>query len=123
MITAVMVESIKNAENVVEIAALEIGDPVGEEDPGVDVPTNVNVGPGEPEVGDPEDPAPTPDPPAAIDNWANPTDGGDERNTEYTFFRNVSPTIQLGVELFGTFLVPRPRSKKAPTHKGLFSLS
>jgi hypothetical protein len=27
----------------------------------------------------PEDSAP--DPPAAVDNWANPTDGGEERNT------------------------------------------
>jgi len=117
MITAVMVESIKNAENVVDIAALEIGKPVGEEEPGVDVPAMV------PDVSVGEDPAPTPDPPAAIDNWANPTDAGDERNTVYTFFRNVSPTIQLGVELFGPFLVPRLISKKAPTHKGLFSLS
>jgi len=121
MITAVMVESIKNAENVVDIAAFELEIPVGEEEPGVDVPANVSVG--EPEVGDPVDPAPTPDPPAAADNWANPTDAGDERNTVYTFFMNVSPTIQLGVELFGIFLVPRLRSKIAPTHKGLFTLS
>ena len=28
-----------------------------------------------------------PVPPAAVDNWANPTDAlGDERNTVYTFF-------------------------------------
>ena len=26
------------------------------------------------------------DPPAVVDNWANPTDGGLERNTVYTFF-------------------------------------
>ena len=37
---------------------------------------------------DPEDPAPepAPDPPAAADNCANPTEAGEERNTEYTFF-------------------------------------
>ena len=28
------------------------------------------------------------DPPAVIDNSANPTDGGEDRNTEYTFFYN-----------------------------------
>ena len=27
-----------------------------------------------------------PDPPAALDNWANPTDAGLERKTVYTFF-------------------------------------
>ena len=32
-----------------------------------------------------EDP-PVPDPPAVVDNWANPIDGGEARNTEYTFF-------------------------------------
>jgi len=40
-----------------------------------------------------------PDPPDTVDNWANPTDAGEERYTEYTFFRNESPTIQPGPEL------------------------
>jgi hypothetical protein len=53
---------------------------VGEEE-AVPVPEMVaDVPPGLPE-GDP-----APDPPAFADNWANPTDGGEERNTEYTFF-------------------------------------
>ena len=29
---------------------------------------------------------PVPDPPAIADNWANPTEFGEVRNTEYTFF-------------------------------------
>ena len=29
---------------------------------------------------------PAPDPPAAADNWANPIEPGEARNTEYTFF-------------------------------------
>lgn len=108
MITAVTVKSIRNEGNVVSSAAFEIEIPVGELEPEVPVP--------EPEA----DPAPpVPVPPAAVDNWANPTDGGEERNTEYTFFRNVSPTTQVGVELSGILLVPRLRSKTAPRHKGL----
>jgi hypothetical protein len=53
---------------------------------------------GEEESAVPEaDPAhAVPDPPAAVDNWANPTDAGEERNTVYTFFRKVSPIIQEG---------------------------
>ena len=150
------VESIRNEENVVDIAALETGEkirkktgsqnkghilenPVGEEEPAVAVPEM--VADGEPEL-DPEDPtAPDRfDPPAASDNWANPTDGGIERNTEYTFFykkrriryegcnrkrlrtRNVSPTTQVGLELSGTLLTPRLRSKMAPRHNGLLLL-
>ena len=46
------------------------------------VPVAVLAADGETEV----DPDPVPDPPAAIDNWANPTDAGEERNTVYTFF-------------------------------------
>jgi len=118
MITAVTVESIRNEENVVDIVALdEIENPVGEleEEPAVPVPAV--VADGEPEVG-PGGPA-APDPPAAVDNWANPTDAGEERNTEYTFFRNVSPTTQVGLELSGILLAPRLRSKMAPRHKGL----
>jgi len=78
MITVVnAVESIKNAGIVVDIAPEDPEDPVGEEEPAEAVP----------------------DPPAAVDNWANPTDAGEERNTEYTFFRNVSPIIQSGLPL------------------------
>jgi len=120
MITIVTVESLRNAENAVDIAALE--NPVGKV-PGVDVPAVVADMVGEPKVGDPEGP---PDPPAAVDNWANPTDAGEERNTVYTFFRNVSPTTQSGAkltELGGILLEPGLRSKIAPTHKGLPSLS
>ena len=32
-----------------------------------------------------EDP-PVPDPPAVVDNWANPIDSGELRSTIYTFF-------------------------------------
>jgi len=88
--------SIRSAENAVDIvAALEIDVPIGEEEPKVAVPVpamEADILPGLPE-GDPEVIAL--DPPALADNWANPTDGGEERNTEYTFFRNVSPTTQL----------------------------
>jgi len=101
MITVVTVESIRNEKNVVNLVEEEI--PVGEE-PAVPV----------------ADPGPAvPDPPAAVDNWANPTDGGVERNTVYTFFRNVSPTTQGGPELSAALLAPRLRSKMAPRHKGL----
>ena len=41
---------------------------------------------------------------------AKPTLGGCSRKTEYTFLRNVAPTIQLGV------FVPAGISKNAPTH-------
>jgi len=44
-----------------------------------------------------EEEAFAPDPPAASDNCANPIEGGWERNTEYTFFKNVSPTTQFGL--------------------------
>ena len=32
---------------------------------------------------------PAPDPPAKLDSWANPTEAGVARNTEYTFFWSV----------------------------------
>jgi len=103
MITVVTIETIRNEENVVDIrAALETEIPVGEEELEVSVPA----------------PA-VPDPPAAVDNWANPTDAGEERNTVYTFFRNVSPTTQVGLLLSGILFEPRLRSKMAPRHKGL----
>ncbi len=35
---------------------------------------------------------------AFCDSVANPTDGGSARNTEYTFFKNVSPTMNAGAE-------------------------
>jgi len=105
----VTVESVRNAENVVD-TAFEIESPVGEEEPALAVP--------EDPVGEEESAEAVPDPPAAVDNWANPTDGGEERNTEYTFFRNVSPTTQLGLEEPpAILLVPRLRSKMAPMHK------
>lgn len=50
---------------------------------------------------------------ATLERFAKPTDGGLKRKTEYTFLRNVSPTIQLGVELPGDEL----RSKNAPRHE------
>lgn len=42
-------------------------------------------------------------------SWAKPTAGGLARKTEYTFFRKVSPTIQLGT-------LPMPISKIPPAH-------
>lgn len=76
-----------------------------------------------------------PDPPAEVDNWANPTDAGLDRNTEYTFFyaerrpvnvrhmgrkhqptKNVSPTTQLGFVPPLGILLPRLRSNIAPRH-------
>jgi hypothetical protein len=54
----------------------------------------------EPDVVDVPEPVAAPGvpdpPPAADDNCANPTEGGFARNTEYTFFKNVSPTIHPG---------------------------
>ena len=48
---------------------------------------------------------------AVSESCANPTDGGVARKTEYTFFRNESPTIQGGA------LPPdEPMEKNAPTH-------
>ena len=47
-------------------------------------------------------------------SWAKPTAGGLAWNTEYTFLRNVSPTIQDGTsELVPTVL---PMSKIPPAH-------
>jgi len=60
-----------------------------------------------------EDPPLLP-PPAPEASCANPTDIGFWRNTEYTFFKNVSPTTQLGFP--DPALVPRERSNMAPTH-------
>jgi len=107
MINVVTIETIRNEENVVNITtALE---------------TEL---PGELALAVPEaDPAPAvPVPPAAVDNWANPTDAGEERNTVYTFFRNVSPTTQVGLLLSGILFEPRLRSKMAPRHKGFLPL-
>jgi len=114
MITAVTVESIRSEENVVNVAAFEKEMPVGVEDPAVSLEVPVAK---EPKV----DPGPTtaPDPPAARDNSANPTDGGEDRKTVYTFFRNVSPMIQVGTSAGTALLVPRLRSKIAPRHNGL----
>jgi hypothetical protein len=76
-----------------------------------------------------------PYPPATADNWANPIDAGCDRNTEYTFFytksrvecihtdvqltKNVTPTTQFGFPFPLTMLLPRLRSKMAPTHCAL----
>ena len=94
------VENIRNAETVVDPAALEPGggkhkkrklarrkwrdileDPVPEV--AVGVPERETVVSTEDETGGE---GPVPDPPAAADNWANPTEFGEVRNTEYTFF-------------------------------------
>jgi len=56
------------------------------------------------------------EPPAAVDNWANPTEGGLERNTVYTFFKKVSPIIQLGLPPPPPAFDPRLRSNMPPTH-------
>lgn len=57
-----------------------------------------------------------PEPPAAADSCANPIDGGLDRKTEYTFFKNVSPTTQLGFPSPPTMVLPSERSKIAPRH-------
>lgn len=49
---------------------------------------------------------------AVLDKLAKPTEGGVNRKTVYTFFKNVSPTIQGGVMLF----VLSGSSKNAPRH-------
>jgi len=55
-------------------------------------------------------------PPAAEESWANPMDGGDEaRNTVYTFLRKVAPTTQEGLGPPAGILLPRLKSKIAPT--------
>jgi len=60
-----------------------------------------------------------PDEPAAAESWAKPTDGGVIRNTEYTFFKKVSPTTQLGFPDPLTMLLPMLRSNIAPRHREL----
>lgn len=45
---------------------------------------------------------------------ANPTDTGFWRKTEYTFFKNVSPTTQFGVPAYAS--VPMEISNMAPRH-------
>jgi len=57
-----------------------------------------------------------PDPPARLESWAKPTEGGDARNTEYTFFRKVSPMTQVGLPDPLWMLVPILRSKIEPRH-------
>jgi len=60
---------------------------------------------------------PSDDPPLLLapeDSCANPTDIGLWRKTEYTFFKNVSPTTQLGAPVPAS--LPRERSNMAPTH-------
>jgi len=104
MITVVTIETIRNEENVVNIRVLEEEVLVGEEEPAV------------------LEADPLPDPPAAVDNLANPTDAGEERKTVYTFFRNVSPTSQEGPPGGRLFSKPALRSKTAPRHKGLLPL-
>lgn len=45
---------------------------------------------------------PAPDPPAALDNWANPTAGGFESlKTEYTFFYTESFSLYYDVDKRG----------------------
>jgi len=83
MIAVIVVENMRNAEIVADIVVPELELELPEE-PGVGVP----------------------DPPAAADNWANPTEAGVARNTEYTFFRNVSPTTQLGLPEPAGILTP-----------------
>jgi hypothetical protein len=82
---------------------LELGpeDEEGDGEEGVDEPEALDDDEFEPEPVEVDLPEPVaapgvPDPPAALDNCANPTLGGLARNTEYTFLRNVSPTIHPG---------------------------
>jgi len=63
------------------------------------------------EDGEPEDP------PAALESSANPTEAGSDLKTEYTFFRKVSPTTQLGFPPPASMLDPLVRSKIPPTQR------
>jgi len=60
---------------------------------------------------------PSPLPPVA--SSANPTDIGFWRNTEYTFFKKVSPTTQEGAVSVAVLELPSEMSKTAPTQNEL----
>jgi hypothetical protein len=58
-------------------------------------------------------------PPVAAESWPNPMDGGEARNTVYTFFRKVSPTTQEGLSPPGGISLPMLKSKIAPMQREL----
>ncbi len=58
-----------------------------------------------------------PEPPAALDNCAKPTDAGLLLKTVYTFFKNVSPTTQLGFPPPEPICEPSPKSKIPPRQR------
>lgn len=74
-------------------------------------------------VAEPIVPEGVPDePPALLDSCAKPTDAGLARKTLYTFFKNVSPTTQLGLPFPLDTEDPRSSTKIPPMHM-LFSIT